>query len=127
LDVTDKQGKPRVSMGVVENQSGQVNVYGPDERLVLVAGADRTGRAGLVQTVAEGGTPQVLLHSIGGWGRVTTLGPGRSATCTMGGSEQGIGLFAEYREAGRVLPLTPVAPVQIKPPKPAPKEGAEKP
>ncbi len=129
LDVTDKQGKPRVSMGVVDNQAGQVNVYGPDDRLALVAGADRSGRAGMVQVAAQGDA-QVLLHSVNGWGRVTTLGPGRSAACTMGGSDLGIGLFAEYRQSGHVLPLTRVAPasaVPTKVPKSSPEEGPEKP
>ena len=127
LSVSGPKGNRRAWVGVMENQSGQVELYGRDGEPVLVLGADKNGEAGLLQTMTADGSPQVLLRSTGGWGRVTAVGPGREALCTMGSDGENIAVFAEFPRKKRIIPLTNV--VRAPPPaaKPGPKGDAAKP
>jgi hypothetical protein len=127
LSVSDPKGKERARMGVMENESGQVELYGRDGKPVLIMGADKTGRDGFLQTVTAEGAPQVLLHSVNGWGRVTAVGPEESAACTMGSLGDNIAVFAELPQEKRIVPLSNVVPAPRPAAKPGPKGGAAKP
>jgi hypothetical protein len=117
LSVNGPKGGHRVWLGVMQNQSGQMELYGKDGQPVLVMGAEKTGRSGFLQTLAGDRSLQVLLHSLDGWGMVSAIGPGRTAACTMGSDGESAGVFAEFPKENRVVPLTRLVPL----PKPKPK------
>jgi hypothetical protein len=93
LTVTGPNGKKRVRMGVTPSQAGQMEVYGSDHTMVLVAGADNTGRSGRMQTFAANKTRQVLLHSTDRGGQVATFDRDDKTRVVLGYDGMGPGTF----------------------------------
>ena len=93
LTVTGPNGERRIRLGVTPNQAGQMEVYGSDHTMVLVAGADNTGRSGRVQTLAADTTPQVSLHSTDRGGQVATFDRDDKTRVVLGYDAMGPGTF----------------------------------
>ncbi len=113
LTVAGPDGEKRVLIGVTANQAGQLEVYGSDHTMVLVAGADNTGRSGRVQTLATDATRQVLLHSTDRGGQIAAFDSEDKTRVVVGYDEIGAGSFLVAPEGG-VVPLTyPWWPVRV--------------
>ena len=93
LTVTGPKGEKRIRMGITPNRAGQVEVYGSDHTMVVVAGADNTGRSGQVQTLAADTTPQVSLHSTDRGGQVATFDRDDKTRVVLGYDGMGPGTF----------------------------------
>ena len=106
LTVTGQNGEKRVRMGVTRNQAGQMEVYGSDHTLVLVAGADSAGRSGRLQTLAADTTPQVSLHSTDQGGQVATFDREDKTRVVLGYDTMGAGTFLVAPKGGGMIPLT---------------------
>jgi hypothetical protein len=124
LTVVGPEGTRRVWVGNIDNQGGQVQIYGTDGQPRLVAGVDQTGRSGIVETMAADQKPQAMLHSVGPWGSVTTFGPDEVAACRMGSNGPLLGVFAELPKKGESVPLTRPFETPSLPAKP-PQEGGQ--
>lgn len=120
MTVSGPHGARRAWLGAMENQSGQVELYGREGKPVLVLGANAAGEAGLLEAMTADGSPQVLLDSVNGWGRVSVVGPGQQFACTLGNYGGKIAVFAEAPQKKRVLPLTETLPVPPTPARPQP-------
>jgi hypothetical protein len=93
LSVTDPNGETRVRVGITPNQAGQIEIYGSDQKMVMVAGADNTGRSGRLQTLAADTTPQVSLHSTDRGGQVATFDRDDASQVVLGYDSMGPGTF----------------------------------
>jgi hypothetical protein len=93
LSVIDPNGENRVRIGSTPNQAGQIEIYGSDQKMVMVAGADNTGRSGRLQTLAADATPQVSLHSTDRGGQVATFDRDNASQVVLGYDSMGPGTF----------------------------------
>ena len=114
LTVTGPNGEKRIRMGVTSNQAGQMEVYGSDQSMVMVAGADNTGQSGRVQTLAADATPQVSLHSTDRGGQVATFDRDDETRVVLGYGAMGPGTFLISPEEEGVIRYThPWLPVRV--------------
>jgi hypothetical protein len=101
LTITGPSGEKRVRMGVTPNQAGQMEIYGANHSMVLVAGADNTGLSGRVETLAADAIPQVSLHSTDRGGQVATFDRDDKSRVVLGYDALGPGTFLiEPQEKG---------------------------
>ncbi len=113
LTIAGPDGEKRVRIGVTPTQAGQMEVYGSHHAMVLVAGADSTGRSGRLQTLAADTTPQVSIHSTDRGGQIAAFGSEDKTRVVVGYDEIGAGSFLVASEGG-VVPLTyPWWPVRV--------------
>lgn len=106
LTVTGPNGEKRVRVGNTPNQAGQIEIYGSDHTMVMVAGADNTGRSGRVQTLAADATAQVSLHSTDRGGQVATFDRDDKTRVVLGYDAMGPGTFLIAPEAKGVTRYT---------------------
>ena len=93
-------------------------VKGATNRPVIAAGAD-SNNAGLIETLAANGLPQVRLYSTPNGGIVNTIGHAGRVQLLMGDVGPGLGLFGQL--PGREpLPLIRPLRVEVKPSVPQP-------
>ena len=93
LTVAGPNGEKLIRMGVTPNQAGQMEIYGSDHTMVMVAGADITGRSGRVQTLAADTAPQVSLHSTDRGGQVALFDRDDKTRVVLGYDAVGPGTF----------------------------------
>jgi len=86
-------------------------VYGPTDRPVVVAGFDARTHAGLLETFAANGLPQVRLLSTPDGGIVNTIGRAGRAQLVMGEINQALGLFGQ--SSGQESPLLLTRPWRV--------------
>ena len=125
LTVSEPGGHRRAWLGVMDNQSGHMELYGRGGKLVALLGASPTGESGIMQTMAADGYPQVYLHSSSGWGAITAVGPGQEAFCTIGSDGENVGMFARVSGQQGALPLTRLVRAPRAPAKPEPDAKAK--
>ncbi len=106
LTVTGPNGETRVRVGNTPNQAGQIEIYGSDHTMVMVAGADNTGRSGRVQTLAADATAQVSLHSTDRGGQVATFDRDDKTRVVLGYDGMGPGTFLIAPEENGVTRYT---------------------
>lgn len=99
LSITGPNGENRVRVGITPNQAGQIEIYGSDQTMVMVAGADNTGRTGRLQTLAADQTPQVSLHSTDRGGQVATYDRDDKTRVVLGYDSMGPGTYLIAPEA----------------------------
>ena len=106
LTVTQPDGNDAVRIGAVPGRGGWLEFCGTDGQKVAVAGADATGKAGVVETLGADGFPEVQLRSTRTGGVVTTVRKDRKIWLVMGYQGQHYGGFAVSPEMGRGMLLT---------------------
>jgi hypothetical protein len=85
---------------------GRLIISGPNGRPVVIAGTDTNTGAGVVETFATDGLPQVRLSSADTGGIVTTIGHEGKLLLETGHRGQNFGVFAETPDMDQVVPLT---------------------
>ena len=93
-------------------------IYGPTDQPVVVAGADTRTHAGLIETFAANGLPQVRLLSTPGGGIVSTIGRAGRAQLIMGDMGQTLGVFGQ--SPGQTPPVLLTRPWKFETSQPAP-------
>jgi hypothetical protein len=86
-------------------------VNGPNDQPVVIAGADAHSHAGLIETFAANGFPQVRLLSTPTGGIVSTVGRAGRAQLLMGDLGQSLGVFGQM--PGRDPPFLLTRPWKI--------------
>ncbi len=104
--VTGPKGAEGVRIGVVPGRGGRLELCGTDEKPRVVAGVDRTGHFGTIETYDDQGAPQVKLLSTRAGGTVTTVRRDQKIWLVLGYAGPYYGVFAESPELGRGVALT---------------------
>ncbi len=95
-----------VGLKAGEAECRRVVVVDAEGRPVVLAGADKNTQAGVIQTMNANGMPLVQIRSTGTGGAVTTVGLGGKVLVEMGNEGQNFGVFAQFPQIGRTIPLT---------------------
>jgi hypothetical protein len=105
VKIAGPSGEDRVRMGVAGNDAGMLELCGRDGTRLLVAGADDSGRAGLLETFAGKGIPLVQVRSGDRGGQITTFQRDKKLWLVLAHEELGSGLFAVQPGPGLLSPL----------------------
>ncbi|MBN2477392.1 MAG: hypothetical protein JXB62_22495 [Pirellulales bacterium] len=107
LSVSEPGDRGEIPIAVVPGQSGALELFGRTGRRVVVAGADDSGQAGLVETFDAHGSPRVRLGANLFGGTASTFGVDRKVRLTLGQFGAHYGVFAESsaRKGQRLLTL----------------------
>ena len=105
VKVTGPSGEDRVRMGTAGNDAGMLELCGRDGKRLLVAGADDSGLAGLLETFAGKGVPLVQMRSGDRGGQITTFQRDKKLWLVLAHGELGSGLFAVQPDLGILDPL----------------------
>ena len=105
VTLTGPEGNEAIRMGVMPNLTGRLEVCGANGQTLVVAGADRSGHSGVVQTLRDDGFPQVQLHSTPTGGVITTVDRDMNLII-MGGFGRGVGVFGIAPGMARPVFLT---------------------
>jgi hypothetical protein len=81
-------------------------VVDAEGRPVVLAGTDINTQAGVIETRNANGMTLVQVRSTGTGGAVTTRGLGGKVLVEMGTEGQNFGVFAQFPQIGRTIPLT---------------------
>jgi hypothetical protein len=108
----------RLEAGRTECRTLLVN--GPNDQPVVIAGADANSHAGVVETFAANGLPQVRLLSTPTGGILSTIGRAGRAQILVGDLGQNLGVFGQL--PGREPPFLLTRPwkIEVKPTVPQP-------
>lgn len=103
LTIAGAKGEDRVLLGTSSNQSGVVELRGRDGKTVFMAGADKTGRFGVVETFSSNGALRVQLSSNDEGGVVRTIARDEQIIMHLGHEAMHSGLYAILPEMGRAV------------------------
>lgn len=106
MTITGQSGTGRVRLGTQRGRGGWIELYGANGSKLVVAGADPTGKSGMIDTYNSDGVPQVQLRSNRSGGLVTTGGGDEKIWLVLGRIGENYGVFAESAELGRSMLLT---------------------
>jgi hypothetical protein len=91
----------------VQSQCQKLIVTAPNGRPVVLAGADASTQAGMIETFTAKGLPQIQLLSSDTGGLVTTIGHSGKVLLVMGHTGKTMGVFAQIPGRGSPIQLTP--------------------
>ncbi|MGD0518140.1 MAG: hypothetical protein ABSA26_11455 [Thermoguttaceae bacterium] len=97
-------------------------IVNADGKPVVLAGADKNTRSGLIQTMNSNGMPLVQIRATDSGGLVTTVGHDGKILVAMGEEGQNFGVFAHFPQIGQTLPLTSPWRLETKPGVPKPSQ-----
>jgi len=126
VSVARPGGAEAVRLGALPGRGGRLEVRSAEGKTVVLAGTDRTGKSGMVETLDADGTPQVQLLSTPSGGVVTTVRHYKKLWLVTGHTGDSFGVFAGVPKLGRPLPLTWPWRFEMKPVPAAPTEKEEK-
>jgi hypothetical protein len=106
LTVTGPDGSQRIRLGVTSKQAGQIELYDRHHRMLVVAGADPSGKSGSLETFAAEGKPLVRLRATDHGGMVSTVNRDGKVDVCLGYESTGPGVYAVMPQTGRSLMLT---------------------
>lgn len=106
LTIANPKGDKRIRMGTTANEAGQMEIWGADQTMLTVVGANDDGKTGRVGTFTTGTVPQVLLHSTDRGGLVSTFDRHEKSQVILGYANVPPGTFLVNSVTGKMIPLT---------------------
>lgn len=104
--VIDSVGAERARLSATPSDTGQLALFGKDGSPVLAAGADDSGRSGLVEVAGPGAARCVQLRSTEDGGLVATFDKDQKTILWMGHQGGDAGVFVQLPESRAIARLT---------------------